>query len=187
MRRNYNRKFHIINSGYSGSNTREAKARFDWLVRDFKPDMVVITFAGNDAINRPERFIAEDEFKANMEYFIQEIRSWGGTVILQTYYKPDLDEVPYADNIVKYMQYIRDIAEKNNVFLVDQYKFFDKLDRNTHLYKLLLNSMHLNEEGNILMGCILAKHLGLEPEKVLHNEKLLFALKLLELITGEAE
>ena len=186
LRKKYYRKFHLINSGYSGSNTREAKARFNWMVRDFKPDVVIITFGGNDTINRPERFIEEKEFVENLEFFIKEIRSWGGVPILQTYYKPNLDDIDpvYAKNFVKYMQTVRDIAGKNQVFLVDQYKFFEKIDRNTHLYKLLLNAMHLNEAGNILMGVILAKHFNLEPEIVPHNEKLQSAFKLFNAITG---
>lgn len=184
LRKKYYRKFHVINSGYSGSNTREAKQRFDWLVRDFKPDVVIITFGGNDSINRPERFIDEKEFTGNLEFFIKEIRSMGGIPILQTYYKPNLDDIDpvYAKNFVRYMQVVRDIAVRNNVFLVDQYKFFEKLDRNTHLYKLLLNAMHLNEQGNMLMGVILAKHFNLEPEIVPHNEKQQAALKLFNAI-----
>ena len=187
LRKKYYRKFHVINSGYSGSNTREARQRFDWMVRDFKPDVVIITFGGNDTINRPERFIEEKEFVENLEFFVKEIRSWGGIPILQTYYKPNLDDIDpvYAKNFVKYMQTVRDIAEKNQVFLVDQYRFFEKLDRNTHLYKLLLNAMHLNEEGNMLMGVILAKHFNLEPEIVPHNEKQQVALKLFNTIAGE--
>ena len=187
LRKKYYRKFHVINSGYSGSNTREARQRFDWMVRDFKPDVVIITFGGNDTINRPERFIEEKEFVENLEFFVKEIRSWGGIPILQTYYKPNLDDIDpvYAKNFVKYMQTVRDIAEKNQVFLVDQYRFFEKLDRNTHLYKLLLNAMHLNEEGNMLMGVILAKHFNLEPEIVPHNEKQQAALKLFNTIAGE--
>lgn len=186
LRKKYYRKFHLINSGYSGSNTREARQRFGWMVRDFKPDVVIITFGGNDSINRPERFIEEKEFVENLEFFIREIRSWGGIPILQTYYKPNLDDIDpdYAKNFVKYMQTVRDIAAKNQVFLVDQYRFFEKLDRNTHLYKLLLNAMHLNEEGNMLMGVILAKHFNLMPEIVPHNEKQQSAFKLFNAIAG---
>ena len=84
LRKKYYRKFHLINSGYSGSNTREAKQRFDWMVRDFKPDAVIITFGGNDSINRPERFIDEKEFIDNLEFFIREVRAMGGIPILQT-------------------------------------------------------------------------------------------------------
>lgn len=187
LRRKYYRRFHIINSGYSGSNTREAKARFDWLVRDFKPDVVVITFGGNDSLNNPKRFIEEKEFIANLEYFVREIRSWGGVPVLQTYYKPNLEDIDpvYAKNFVRYMQVVRDVAAKNKVFLVDQYKFFEKLNRNTHLYKLMLNAMHLNEQGNMLMGTILAKHFNLTPEKAPHNEKLQASFKLFNEITGK--
>ena len=187
LRKKYYRRFHVINSGYSGSNTRDAKKRFDWMVRDFKPDVVIITFGGNDAHPRPEKFVEEKEYADNLEFFIKEIRSWGGIPILQTYYKPNLEDIEpvYAKNFIRYMQVVRDIAARNNVFLVDQYKFFEKLDRNTHLYKLLLNAMHLNEEGNMLMGVILAKHLALEPESVLHNEKQQAALNLFNTIAGE--
>ncbi|MBR2372788.1 MAG: hypothetical protein IKA87_01005 [Lentisphaeria bacterium] len=187
LRKKYYRRFHVINSGYSGSNTRDAKERFDWMVRDFKPDVVVITFGGNDSLNNPKRFIEEKEFAANLEFFVKEIRSWGGVPVLQTYYMPNLKVLDpvYAKNFVRYMQVVRDVAAKNKVFLVDQYKFFEKVDRTTHLYKLMLNAMHLNEQGNMLMGTILAKHFGLAPEKAPHNEKVLAAIRLFNKITGK--
>ena len=57
LRTRYSRRFHLINSGYGGSNTREALRRFELFVEDFHPDVVIVTFGGNDSINRPERFI----------------------------------------------------------------------------------------------------------------------------------
>ena len=180
----YGRKFHVINSGYSGSNTREANGRFSYLVEDFKPDVVIITFGGNDANSLPERYVPEEEYKENLRDYIKKIRAMGGIPILQTYYKPDLNKlIPLsAQYFVRYMEVIRLLAEEEKVFLVDQYSFFEKVDDMTLFYKLLLNPMHLNEAGNCLMGVNLAYHLGLHPEKILHNEKLLPAIALYQKI-----
>lgn len=130
-----------------------------------------------------EKFSSKEHFRvllfgaSNTERYAG-FMHWGGIPILQTYYKPDLAALDpvYAGTFVRYMQVVREIAARRQVFLVDQYSFFEKLPPNTLKYKLLLNDMHVNELGNMLMGIILLKHFQIDPMDIQHGEKLMPAL-----------
>lgn len=175
MRIRFGRKFQIINSGVSGNNTRQALHRFDRDVALFQPDLVIVTFGGNDREKEtPSRYIPEEEYKENLRTLCQKIRALNALPVLQTYYKMDLEamEKPYAERFVRNMQIVRDLAKEENCHLVDQYAVFDKVDPLVHKYKLMLNPCHTNENGNILIGLELLRHFGLSPEKILHNEKI---------------
>ena len=86
IRNDFGRKFHLINSGVSGNNTREALKRFDRDVASFKPDIVIVTLGGNDCNPKPEKFVSESEFAANMDLIVKKIRDLGALPIIQTYY-----------------------------------------------------------------------------------------------------
>ena len=175
MRIRFGRKFQIINSGVSGNNTRQALERFDRDVALFQPDLVIVTFGGNDREKEtPDRYIPEEEYKENLRIICRKIRDLNALPVLQTYYKMDLDAMakPYAERFVRNMQIVRDLAKEENCHLVDQYAVFDKVDPLVHKYKLMLNPCHTNENGNILIGLELLRHFGLSPEKILHNEKI---------------
>ena len=87
-----------------------------------------------------------------------------------------------AELAQRYMTLVREAAERNNVFLVDQFKYFDAVPETTLLYKLLLNQMHVNEYGNTLIGVNLLHHLGIDPKKIGHNEPILPAIALYDSI-----
>ena len=180
LRRKFGRKFQIINSGVSGNNTREALARFDRDVACFQPAAVIVTLGGNDCDQRPEKHVPEPEYRANMEEIADRIRKLGAIPIFQTYYKMDLDamEANRAEGFVHNMEIVRELAKKHNWHLVDHYSVFDRLDPLVHRYKLMLNPMHTNEEGNLLMGVELLRHFDIDPETIVHCEKLLAAVRL---------
>ena len=176
----YNKKFHMINSGISGNNTRDALQRFDRDVASFAPDIVIITLAGNDCIPDPARHVPPEEFAANLERIVAKVRALNAIPILQTYYKVNYADVePVRGKLfIQYMDIIRETAAKNQVFLVDQYKYFDALPNDIFLYKLMLNSFHVNEYGNMFIGVNLLHHFGIDPLILNHNEKVLPAIKL---------
>ena len=181
----YGRKFHLINAGVSGNNTREGLERFDRDVASFKPDMVIITFAGNDCNPNPPKYVPEEEFKANLDLIVSKIRELGAIPILQTYYKMAYSgmEPKRAELMQHYTELVREAAVRNNVFLVDQFKYFDAVPSATLLYKLLLNPMHVNEFGNIFIGINLLHHFNIDPLKINHNEPLLPAIALYDSVT----
>ena len=181
----YGRKFHLINAGLSGNNTRDGLARFERDVASFRPDIVIVTFAGNDCSPKPPKHVPEKEFNENMDLIIAKIRALGAIPVLQTYYKMhyDLMGTQMAEMALHYMDLVRETAVRNNVFLVDQFKYFNAVPEETLVYKLLLNPMHVNEFGNTFIGVNLLHHIGIDPAGIVHNEPLLPAIGLYNSIT----
>ena len=182
LRTRFGRKFQIIGSGASGNNTREALARFDRDVAFFQPALVIVTLGGNDCSTNPGKHVPEDEYRANLETIGAKIESLHAIPVFQTYYKMDLPamEPELAKNFVRNMEIVRELAEQHSWHLVDQYAVFDKLPPDVHRYKLMLNPMHTNEEGNLLIGIELLRHFDVDPLKIPHPEKLLPAVRLRE-------
>ena len=183
LRTRFGRKFQVIDSGVSGNNTREALARFDRDVAFFQPALVIVTLGGNDC-RTDEKKVPEAEFRDNMTAIGQKIEALDAIPIFQTYYKMDLKamEPERAKNFVRNMEIVREVAQEHSWHLVDQYAVFDKLPWDVHRYKLMINAMHTNEEGNLLMGIELLRHFDVDPQKINHAEKLLPAIRLRESI-----
>ena len=179
LRTRFGRKFQLIDSGVSGNNTREALARFDRDVALFQPALVIVTLGGNDCRTDNSR-VPETEFRSNMETIGQKIEALNAIPVLQTYYKMDLEamEPERARGFVRNMEIVREVAHDHSWHLVDHYAVFDKLPPEVHRYKLMLNPMHTNEEGNLLMGIELLRHFDVDPMKINHPEKLLPAIRL---------
>ena len=183
LRTRFGRKFQVIDSGVSGNNTREALARFDRDVAFFQPALVIVTLGGNDC-RTDEAHVPEAEFRDNMTTIGRKIEMLNAIPIFQTYYKMDLEamEPERARGFVRNMEIVREVAQVHSWHLVDQYAVFDKLPPPVHRYKLMINAMHTNEEGNLLMGIELLRHFDIDPRKINHPEKLLPAIRLRESI-----
>ena len=175
LRYEYCKPCWVINSGANGNNTREALARFDRDVKSFSPDIVIVTLGGNDCDTRPEKFVPLQEYRNNLREIADRIHSVNGIAVFQTYYRMDIAamEAERASGFLRNMDIIREEAENNNWQLVDQMKLFDQLDEDEFRYKYMLNPMHVNENGNILIGLELLRHLDCNMDKVPHQERLL--------------
>ena len=184
LRVRFGRKFQMIDSGISGNNTREALARFDRDVAFFQPALVIVTLGGNDCNPDPAKHVPEPEYRANLKEIAKRIKALDAIPVFQTYYKMDLEamEPERAKNFVRNMEIVREVAQEHSWHLVDQYAVFDKLPGEVHRYKLMINAMHTNEEGNLLMGIELLRHFDVDPLKINHAEKLLPAIRLRESI-----
>ena len=180
LKTRFGRKFHTINSGISGNNTREALARFDRDVAFFKPSCVIITLGGNDCNPKPEKWVSFDEFESNMTTIVTKVRDLGAIPVLQTYYAIDHSEVEpaRAEAFDKNMEIVRKVAADNNVHLVDQNALFAKAGLSVLRHKLLLNAMHVNQFGNMLIGVHLASYFDCNPEKIGERGMLLPAMSL---------
>ena len=179
LRYKYGKPLWVINSGSNGNNTREALARFDRDVKSFSPDIVIVTLGGNDCDTRPEKFVPEVEYRRNLRKIADRIHSVNAIAVFQTYYRMDIAamEAERASGFLRNMDIIREEAENNNWPLVDQMKLFDQLDEDEFRYKYMLNPMHVNENGNILIGLELLRHLDCNMDKVPHQERLLPVIK----------
>jgi len=187
IRAAYGRKFHLINAGECGDSTRGGLARFDRDVAAFSPGIVIVTFGVNDYSPAPQKHVSEEDFSRNLGLIAEKIENMGAVPILQTYYKPHFENMgPLLEKLfLRYMQIIRETAARKNVFLVDQYRYFDAVPAETRLYKLLRDPMHVNEYGNTLIGVILLHHLGIDPRIIECRESLLPAIELYDSIIDQ--
>ena len=181
LRSRFGRKFQVINSGVSGNNTREALARFDRDVAFYRPALVIVTLGGNDC-RTDEKHVPEAEFRDNLAVIGKKIETIGAIPVFQTYYKMDLEamEPERAENFVRNMEIVREVTKERAWHLVDQYALFEELPPNVHRYELMIDPMHTNEAGNLLMGIELLRHFDVDPYGIRHPEKLLAAVRLRE-------
>ncbi|MBQ7206766.1 MAG: hypothetical protein IJS01_03105 [Lentisphaeria bacterium] len=187
IRAAYGRKFHMINAGECGGNTRGGLARFDRDVAAFSPGIVIVTFAANDYSLAVQKHVPAEEFSRNLELIAEKIRNMDAVPLLQTYYKPHFENMgPELEKLfLEYMQIIRETAVRKKVFLVDQYRYFDAVPAETRLYKLLRDPMHVNEYGNTFIGVTLLHHLGIDPRIIPCRESLLPAIELYDSIADQ--
>ena len=164
---------HFVNSGISGNTTVDLLNRFDRECAFYKPDLVIMTIGGNDC--NPAKNISLDQFRSNLTLLCDKIRELGGDIILQTYYACDLELITppeRADLMVKCMQIVREVAADRNVVLNDNDKRWAQLrDADIETYRLLmLNSMHVNDAGNQLIGLDLVRKLNLKLRQDFRNQ-----------------
>ena len=164
---------HFVNSGISGNTTVDLLNRFDRQCAFYKPDLVIMTIGGNDC--NPAKNISLDQFRSNLSLLCDKIRDLGGDIILQTYYACDLELITppeRADLMVKCMQIVREVAADKNVVLNDNDKRWAQLrDADIETYRLLmLNSMHVNDAGNQLIGLDLVRKLNLNLRQDFRNQ-----------------
>ena len=182
LRARYGRKFQIINAGGSGNNTREALARFERDVLFYQPDIVIVTFGGNDCNISKEKFVSETEFVENLSTIVNTLRERGTEVILQTYYKMiyEFMQPQRAAFFMRYMNAVRKLAAALECDFIDQYALFDKIDRNYRVFNLMRDPMHTNENGNMLIGLNVCRYFDVDFEKIGWKDKLIPMQQLLE-------
>jgi len=181
LRARFGRKFQMINAGVCGNCTRRALERFEQDVLSYDPDIVIITFGGNDCNPLPERLVPEDEYAANMTVIAQKLQQQGAIVIFQSYYKMILEEMDprRAELFVRYMDRLRMLAAEKKWHFVDQYRLFDRIERRYRLFNLMRDAMHTNENGNMLIGLYLMSFFDVDFKSIPWREKLLPMYELL--------
>ena len=164
---------HFVNSGISGNTTLDLLNRFDRELAFYKPDLVIMTIGGNDC--NPARNIDADQFRANLHLLSSKIKALGSDLLVQTYYACDLEMIDppqRAELMVKYMQIVREFAAAENLMLNDNDMRWARLrDNDIDTYRLLmLNSMHVNNLGNQLIGLDLLRKLHLPLKADYRNQ-----------------
>ena len=155
---------HFINSGISGNTTVDLLRRFDRELAVYRPDLVIMTIGGNDC--NPAKNIDAATFRSNLTELCRKIRALGSDVVLQTYYACDLERIDPQERarlMVAYMQIVREVAAAENTCLNDNDGRWARLrDSDVASYRLLmLNSMHVNDTGNQLIGLDLLRKFGI--------------------------
>ncbi len=180
----------MINAGVGGNTTEHAKARFQKDVLRRTPDVVVIQFGINDAAvdvwkNPPatQSRVSLEQYEANLRYFVKSLQVKGSRVILMTpnpmRWTPKLKQFygrpPYQPDAVDgfnvrlrlYVEVVRKIAKRESLPLIDVYQLFEKAgkEEGQSVRDLLLDGMHPNDQGHLLIAEELAHQLK-PPAKI---------------------
>jgi lysophospholipase L1-like esterase len=169
LRNRYGRIHVAINAGIGGDTSRGLLDRFDRFIVPCNPDVVFVTIGGNDS--GMASGITDEEFAANLHRLVERIRNLPSPAlpILQTYYSADLEIMvanegqARADRFLAFMQDIRDVAAETGCPLIDHLARWECLrTSDLALYRsLILDPMHLNADGNQVMGLDAARHFGI--------------------------
>lgn len=165
---------HVINAGVPGSHTGSIKDnnlfkiahgmdRFDTAVLAHHPDWVTINFGLNDSWQdkgrkSPSR-IPVDQYRHNLNYFVDQIRRSGGQVILLT---PNpvgkKNRGFHTRRLRKYKRAVRQLARHKNIPLINTWKLFARYvhARHEHMDALLLDGVHPDDEGHQIIASAIA-------------------------------
>ena len=157
-----------LNAGISNHTTDELLARFDRDVAPFKPDLVILSAGLNDA--NPRRGVSTERFRANLRELKMRVNDLDGDVLFQTFYYCDTKKLAevrldWLTNLAPYAAIIREAAGE---LLVDHFTRWERLYKHdVAAFRLLMRDyMHLNPEGNAVIGLDLARALELPiPEE----------------------
>lgn len=171
----------VVNAGIGGNTTRMARCRFESDVLRHSPSMVIIQFGINDsAIDiwrdppASEPRVSLDEYRANLEFFVDEIRQRGGVAVLMTPnacrwtppllerygrapYDPD-DENGFNLSLEKYAEAVREVARKKQVVLIDVFAAYTQ-KTGPEQDALLSDGMHPNNAGHNLVYNLLVSEI----------------------------
>ena len=124
---------------------------------------MILTAGINDA--NPNRHVSLDTFRSNLVELRRRVNSWGGDVLFQTYYSCDKEKLAeskpgWAANYEIYTDVTREVAGE---FLNDNYTRWERLRKyDVTTFRLLMrDSLHLNPEGNAVIGLDLVRLLEL--------------------------
>ena len=172
----------FINSGVGGNTVLDLLERYDKEIGVYKPDLAIITIGGNDS--NPVQNINADVFRDNLQLLHKKLTNSACEVILQTYYACDLERIEsyygypskdngpsFAENLISYMQIIRDTGKKLNCPVVDHFSKWEKLRlHDVSAYRNLMNDpMHVNALGNMVLGLDLMDFFKLELNEECRN------------------
>lgn len=160
---NHGRIHHCINVGCSGDTSEDLINRFENDVAGLYPDIIFIKIGGNDSDY--EAKIEPERFKENIENLVFKLSQMGSRICLMTYHSPNLKlyGARRAEKLFKFMEIIRDIAKSKETYLIDTLPVWEALRKNYPLIhkSMLLDEIHLNRLGNLFLGIIITKDLGL--------------------------
>ncbi len=122
-------KIIIINKGVGGSSSADGLRRFQHDVAVIKPDLLIIYFGMNDAVN-PGKLLSPEQFARNLQNLVKRSRQAGIRQLLLTTVNPIIVQYLLARHKDKYSnpdlnakvveinKVIRQIAAKNRIPLV---------------------------------------------------------------------
>lgn len=162
-------KNHLINEGVPGSHSGHlvdnerhrgphALDRFEEAVLAQEPDAVIICFGINDSwIDKGKESprISREKFRLNLHSMIDALKSRKASVVLMT---PNaLGQrigARQKDITAEYVQIVRDLADSENVALIDQWELFKQYgdEKDQEIDDLLLDGIHPNDQWHEMLA-----------------------------------
>lgn len=162
----------VINAGVGGDKTTEALARMQKDVLDKEPDVVLIMFGMNDqsmqiASNTP--LISVRAYERNYRKIIEAVQNIGAEPVLMTFSNVCTDSGYYVkgqygldygtDNIQKYFEVIRKLAEEYGINLIDINAKIAEEGIKGSVICAPGDGIHLSAEGHKIYTRIIADYL----------------------------
>jgi len=151
----------VINTAISGNNTRQLIAGFEWRVKQFTPDVVLLMIGMNDCTDLND--ITLDEFERNLLELCDQITAFDGLPVLQTtcpiLHGQAPDREPHFDD---YMDIIRQVAAQRKLPLIDHTAFWK--ERPDSFFYWMSNAFHPNEYGHRAFADLIYRVLGIRDE-----------------------
>jgi lysophospholipase L1-like esterase len=164
----YGRVFHCINAGLGGDTVRGLLGRFERDVALYQPHVVFVTIGGNDS--NPDNGIEEAEYDASLRALADRIDDMGAQAIFQTYYAADVVALgpQHGPAFLRFMEVVRQVAEETGAALIDHHRRWERL--RLHQFEryqtLMIDALHVNALGNMLLGLDLMRAFEAMPEEI---------------------
>lgn len=156
----------VINTGISSQTTRTILNDFEWRVTKFSPSVVSIMIGTNDCAKTDIPVLV---FEQNLVEFVEKVRALQSIPILHTPNPIILDLASERKTLPDYIPAIRQVAEKHQVLLVDNYQYWEDRHRKrlNHVYRQWLNDpLHPNYKGHQQIARLMFKTLDIfDPEQ----------------------
>jgi len=162
----------VINTGISGNTTVDLLKDYEWRVRHWQPNVVFILIGTNDIVKLDDIGF----FQGNLLRLLELLQEDNAIPILQTY--PTIQYIPDNAGYLKryrempaYNQAIRDIAQQDNIMLIDHEEHWKKCASAPDILASWLGEpIHPGALGHLEMAKTIFKELGIyDAEAVSSN------------------
>lgn len=168
----------VFNGGIGGHNSRQGNERLSSLLQKIQPQILIIGYGGNDALNSGN-LVSPEDFQRNFDAMISSARKQGVKVIMLNTISPAIDSYlserhRYPDSatpgerVNQYNKLIRDIAARHQLILNDIYLAVEQRGGATEAASSLVRNpansrtkdgLHLTAAGARLLGELAAEQL----------------------------
>ena len=151
----------VINTGISGNKAKDILDNYDWRVRRFKPDVVILLVGMNDCAAKD---LTPELFGERLTALVKNIRADGGIPVLET---PNTVKPGSRDHALPpFVAQIRKVAEAENAILVDHAAVWEQAAKGgLPAGKWMADAIHPSAEGHRQMAVAIFKALGIHDPK----------------------
>ncbi len=135
----------VLNTAVSGNTVRDLLSGFDWRVRQFSPDVVLLMIGINDCSDK--RDINLEEFNAGLISLVKMLKERGAKTLMQTTSPVIAGAAPEREShFDTYMDIVRRVAEEGGLPLVDHARYWYANEEKRFMW--MANAFHPNVYGH---------------------------------------